>query len=274
MSDASQDFCLSELKAHDHSRFLSVLFAPADRRPGLAALYAFNLEIAKTRGVVREPMMGQIRLQWWRDAIEEIFEGKEVRKHQVVQPLAEAIARYSLPRERFERMIDAREADLEPHPPGTLEAFIAYVADTAGDLGELAALILDTDAEKARAAAEAYGFAGLLLAIPYRASAGRIDLPLDKIAEHGMTARDIRDATHQENLPRLIADMAKLSEARLFGLRGFQKRRGLTGLLPAVLARRELRRLERAGWNPFKVPPQPTLDLLLKLGWAQLSSRL
>lgn len=274
MSEASQDFCLGELKAHDHSRFLSVLFAPVDRRAGLAALYAFNLEIAKTRGVVREPIMGQIRLQWWRDAIEEIFEGKPVRKHQVVQPLAEAIARYSLPRASLERIIDAREADLEPHPPGTLEAFIAYVGDTAGELGALAAQILGTNPERARTAAEAYGFAGLLLAIPFRASAGRIDLPLDKIAEHGLTARDIRDATHQENLPPLIADMSKLASTRLTGLKGFQARRGFTGLLPAVLARRELQRLERAGWNPFKVTPQPTLDLLLKLSWAQLVSRL
>jgi phytoene synthase len=265
MSDASQDFCLGELKAHDHPRFLSALFAPADRRPGLSALYAFNLEIAKTRAVVREPMMGQIRLQWWRDAIDEIFEGKPVRKHQVVQPLAGAIVRYSLPRVRFDRMIDAREADLEPHPPGTIEAFEAYVADTAGELGELVAQILGADAEKTRIAAEAYGFAGLLLAIPYRASAGRIDLPLDKIAEHGLTARDIRDGTRQEKLPALIEDLSNLATSRLVKLTGRHRKSDMPALLSAILAQRELKRIRQAGWNPFQVAPDSPLFVILRM---------
>ena len=61
------------LRQHDRDRYLTTLFAPSDRRGALIALYSFNFEVAKTREVVREPLLGRIRLQWWRDAIDEIY---------------------------------------------------------------------------------------------------------------------------------------------------------------------------------------------------------
>ena len=85
------------------------LFAPADRREALWALYAFNHEVAKTREVVTETRLGLIRLQWWKDAVLGIFNGQKPLKHQVVEPLAEAIAKYSLPREPFETLMSARD---------------------------------------------------------------------------------------------------------------------------------------------------------------------
>ena len=68
-SEAALSYCGQEVRKYDKDRFLTALFAPADRREALFALYAFNLEIAKTREVVTEPVLGQIRLQWWYDAI-------------------------------------------------------------------------------------------------------------------------------------------------------------------------------------------------------------
>ena len=62
-------YCAQEVRRHDRARYLSSLFAPDERREDLFALYAFNLEVAKTAEVVSEPMLGQIRLQWWREAI-------------------------------------------------------------------------------------------------------------------------------------------------------------------------------------------------------------
>ncbi len=75
--------CARLLRRYDYDRFLTGLFAPAGRREALYAVYAFNLEIARTREAVSEPMLGQIRLQWWREAIEEIYAGR-VRRHEVV----------------------------------------------------------------------------------------------------------------------------------------------------------------------------------------------
>ena len=64
------------VRRHDRDRFQTALFAPAARREALFALYAFNYEIARVRESVREPMLGQIRLQWWREAIDAAFAGE------------------------------------------------------------------------------------------------------------------------------------------------------------------------------------------------------
>ena len=94
------------VREHDRDRFLTALFAPPERREDLFALYAFNLEVAKTAEVVSEAMIGRIRLQWWREAIDEIYGGK-TRAHAVVGPLAATIERHNLPRGPFERLLPA-----------------------------------------------------------------------------------------------------------------------------------------------------------------------
>jgi NADH dehydrogenase [ubiquinone] 1 alpha subcomplex assembly factor 6 len=76
MNEEAGSPALSELgrmvRRHDRDRFLTTLFAPAAERQALLALYAFNHEVAKTREVVSEPMLGRIRLQWWRDSLDQI----------------------------------------------------------------------------------------------------------------------------------------------------------------------------------------------------------
>src|ERR1700721_1302405 len=94
------------VRRYDRDRFLATLFAPASLRPDLWALLAFNLETARVREVVSQPILGQIRLQWWRDAIEEIYDGKPARRHEVATPLAETIKRHGLSRHRFARPIN------------------------------------------------------------------------------------------------------------------------------------------------------------------------
>src|SRR3546814_13598357 len=104
ISDWSSDVCSSDLlspcgalvERHDPDRYLASLFAPEAQREDLFALYAFNYEVAKTAEVVSEPMIGQIRLQWWRESLAGIYEGR-ARQHEVVQPLAHAVAARALP---------------------------------------------------------------------------------------------------------------------------------------------------------------------------------
>src|SRR5260221_11842658 len=91
MAQTTLSYCGQQVRRYDHDRFLTALFAPADRRDDLLALYAFNLEIAKIRETVTEPMLGRIRLQWWRETIES-FAGHIVRKQAVAEPLADAVS--------------------------------------------------------------------------------------------------------------------------------------------------------------------------------------
>src|SRR3954471_15014844 len=116
MTQAELSYCAAEVRRLDRPRFLTALFAPSSLREDLFALYAFNLEIAKTLETVSEPMLGRIRLQWWRETIEGIYEGRGPQ-HAVAEPLAAAIRRHALPRAPLDRLIDARESDLEEEPP-------------------------------------------------------------------------------------------------------------------------------------------------------------
>src|SRR5215207_6502960 len=100
------------VRAHDRDRFQTALFAPAERREALFALYAFNYEVARVRESVTQPMLGQIRLQWWREVVAASYAGAPARQHVVAGPLAALIAEIAPAREHFERIIDTRERDL------------------------------------------------------------------------------------------------------------------------------------------------------------------
>ena len=72
----SFDQCEALVRAADKDRFLATLFAPARYSRALFSLYAFNVEVARIRELAREPMPGEIRLQWWRDVFSAAGGGK------------------------------------------------------------------------------------------------------------------------------------------------------------------------------------------------------
>ncbi len=135
------------------------------------SLFAFNLEIASTRERVSETMLGQIRLQWWRDALEEIRRG-EPRRHPVVEAMAEWIP--DAGNKAFDlanAMIDAREADLEEQPFETMAQLVSYASDTSANLLHLALLAEGITDEaghnKASNAGIAYALTGIIRAVPF-----------------------------------------------------------------------------------------------------------
>lgn len=164
----------------DPERWRAAMTAPADKRPGLFALYAFNLEIARAPWVTSEPMLAEIRLRWWADAIAEIAAGMPPRRHEIVQPLAQAILAAGLPPILFEEMIAARAGDADGTPPADRAALDRYLARTAGHLMELAARYLGaTEAAlpPVRDFAQGAGIAALLRAVPELRARGRDPLP-------------------------------------------------------------------------------------------------
>ena len=182
------------VRHHDRDRFQTALFAPARDREALFALYAFNYEVARVRESVREPMLGQIRLQWWREAIATAYDGGAPRHHQVVEAIAGTIRSRSLGRAHFERLIDARERDLDDTPPATLAALEDYAEGTSARLVLLALEALEAAAPAAQTAARhvgiAYALAGLLRAMPVHAAAGRSFIPEDVAAQAGLDPAD------------------------------------------------------------------------------------
>lgn len=166
----------AEVARADPERYRAAMTAPEAARPRLIALYAFNLEIAKAPYVAREPMIAQIRLRWWGDAIEEIYAGGPVRRHEVVEPLAEAIRAINPPRALFDGMIEARALDIEPDGVGSRAELDRYIAHTAGHLMDLAARFLGTPESAlpvVREYAQGAGIATWLRALPELEARGR-----------------------------------------------------------------------------------------------------
>ncbi|MFO1059238.1 MAG: phytoene/squalene synthase family protein [Dongiaceae bacterium] len=282
MSEALPDIA-AELRRQDHDRFLTVLFAPAGRRDALIALYAFNLEVARARERVSQPLIGLMRLQWWRDSIAGIYQGSP-RHHAVVEPLAAAIRAHRLERGLFDRLIDAREADMDEQPPASLEALEAYASATSGALGRLAAGILAEGGVTAAAGAAAdaagtaFALAGLLRAVPFHARERRLYLPQSVIDATGLEVGALFELHGSPALREACRTVAERAEARLAEGRAAARglpRRLLPALLPAVLARQHLRRLARAGYDPFtRLVQEPPPGRAWRLLAASLAGRI
>jgi phytoene synthase len=253
-------YCAALLRRHDPDRYLTALFAPAARRESLFALYAFNLEIARAREAVREPMMGRIRLQWWRDALAEAAAGRPYR-HKILEPLAAAIGERSLTAAWFERLIEAREQDIESEIPEDMSALLGYAEGSSAALTWLALEILGGAAGREPAAIEAgrklgiaWALIGLLRAMPHHAHQRQLHLPAELLVRHGVRAEDLLELRKPAGLQAVVREIAGEAERQLEAARRAARelpRSLLPALLPGTLAALYLRRLERSGFDPY-----------------------
>ena len=132
----------SDLDRWLSSRFIGDLAARAD----VIALYAYDHELARAPKVASNPLLGEIRLTWWREMLDEAFEGRPVRRHPTAQALAGVIARRGLARAPLEAMIDGRYRELDAAPMTELEA-LDWARDCGGQTAALAVEILDPNAQ-------------------------------------------------------------------------------------------------------------------------------
>ena len=270
---ASWTYCADLVRTADHDRWLCSLFAPEAARRDLWALLAFNLEIARTREVVREPMLGQIRLQWWREAVAEAYAG-QVRAHQVMAPLADAIARHRPSQARFEALLDGRLRDLDDTPFETLAALEDYARATSATLSLLMLDMLDVDDDGARAAAAAVGTAwalvGLVRATPHLAARRRLMLPRDLMG--GINPESLFAGEPDGRLVDVLHAVIERAASLLSeGRRSWRKvpAQALPALIPARLLDRQIARIRHAGLRIFDQPAEtPSALTPIRLWWA------
>ena len=273
-------YCSRELKRLDRDRYLTCLFAPPAEREALFALYAFNLEVARTAEAVSEIMLGRIRLQWWRETVAGIY-GGQPRTHQVVTPLTEAVSRYHLPRADFDRLIDSRERDLDAEPPEDMASLADYAEGTSVTLVRLALHVLGTTGPSCLAAGRhvglAWALAGLLRAIPFHARQKRLYLPADLARTAGLDLRDLFELRSSPALTAIVEQVAARAAEELEAARMLRPEvpvRAIPALLPATLASRYLETLARAGHDPFHSEVQaPVPGRIWRLAWARLRGR-
>lgn len=245
--------CSELVQSYDRDRWTATLLAPEAARPALFALYAFSTEIARIRETVSQPTLGEMRMVWWREALEGARAG-EAASHPVAAAIRATIADHHLPLHPFLALIEARRFDLYDDPVPDLGFLEGYAGETSASLFRLASLILAEGADPGGAdaaghAGVAYAVTGLLRALPFHARQGRCYVPADLLARHGLAPADV---TQGRDSPALRAALAELraharrrcGEARA-GLRAVEKRARVAfaplGLVPLYLDAMERR---------------------------------
>ncbi len=234
-----------QARRFDRDRFLCALAAPGSAREALFALLAFNLELARIREAVSDVLLGCLRLKWWEDSLDSIFDGRPPR-HPVAEALAAAAESSGLTSVPLRRQIEARSLDMANRPPVSLAELESYAKGTAGALAEATLQVLGVTDEMSHKAAvqvgTAWGLTGLMRAAPFHAAQGRSYLP-DSLVLEGR-----RETA--------VAQVAKVAQDHLVAARGARNQvseRALPALLPAVPAQIHLNRLEKAGYDPGHV---------------------
>lgn len=265
MTDMQANYahCLTVLRETDRDRYLACLLAPAEKRGALAALYAFNAEIARVRDMVREALPGEIRLQWWRDLLEGEADG-DAAANPLAAGLMATVKEHRLPIAVLTDMIEARIFDVYNDPMESRAAFEGYAGETASALIQLASLILDpAGAPKSAVAAGhagvAQAVAGALLLLPIHRRRGQVYLPADLLAATGLTPEMLLDGGDKAGAARAVEAFIGL------GREHFAKARAANGVsaanrpafLPAALVPHILNAAEKAGAATLERSAQP-----------------
>jgi phytoene synthase len=218
---ASESFAhaANVLRETDRDRYISTLALPAQHRDGVVALLAFNAEVAGIRERVSGPAPGEIRLQWWNDALTGEGHGS-VRQNPVADALLDTLDRYALPPGTLQRLIGARRFDLYDDPMPDLETFEGYAGETASTLLQLSAMILNEGlpVEPGDAAGHlgvAQAMVGHLRAFGHVSSQGRIVLPWAVLEANGVREGEVFSGTESEGLHEALGQIAELASGHL-----------------------------------------------------------
>ncbi|MBL6935266.1 MAG: squalene/phytoene synthase family protein [Alphaproteobacteria bacterium] len=260
MASPTPHYCAQQTRRHDPDRYYCGLFVPSGRRDAYYAVTAFYQEIARIPEMISEPVLGEIRLQWWRDAVEGMFSGHP-SAHEIMCGLGEVKGRFGLARAPLEDLLEARMFDLAPSPPKDSDVLLDYADGTAGALNELLLAVLVGEgngsaelAEAASHAARAIALAGLMRTLPFHASARRLYLPQELMARERLKAEDVFAMRPSPELCAVVRELCGLSGEYLEKARGFRRhvpREALPVFFPLAIAHKVLLRLRKCSFDPF-----------------------
>jgi phytoene synthase len=252
-------YCENLIRRNDQDRWLASLFIPEDRRRHVRALYAFSLEIARVKELVSEPLLGEIRFQWWRDALEGKKEG-DATANPVADALLDTIASFDLPKALLLELIKARLRDIYGDKMESVSALESYLGATCSNLFRLAMLILDGEGTAAGLgvashAGIAYGLIGLMRSLPWQSAWGEHFVPVEILRAHSIepdefAAEHASPAAHAAlaDLRALARRHLKIFAARLPSLPEKSK----PAFLPLSLCQAYLQLMEKRGYDPFR----------------------
>jgi phytoene synthase len=245
------------VRRYDRDRYWAALFAPAAIRAPLLTLYAYNVELSRIPEQVHEAMFGEVRLQWWRDALDGFAAGA-VTGHPIADALAQIAAAHGLPLAELEGMIEARIFDLNRDMTPDMAALARYLDATAGAVFRLGCRIAGASMESINdacaAAALAYGMTGLLRALPYHAARGKLFLPAAHFAANQVDPYALLRGEAPPQLDRALSYLRAGARRHLADFR--ESARSLPKetrpvFLPITLVEPYLDELARSGHRPL-----------------------
>jgi len=268
----SDDLTLAEdVCRDDRDRYQCAMLAPPERRQALFALIAFYTEIAQISERVSEPLLGSIRLQWWRDAMEGVFSGNPVG-HPVALALSRAISEVPMSRDLFEEILAAREVDMLDQPPEDLDKLEKHIAGTSGALNALMGEALGhSDCAAVRQAGTAYGLVQLLIKLPGNVKRGRVFLPADLCHEAGFKVDEVASRDKPPGLANVIESISAVASRQIKEARKARldiSRELLPVMMHVSLAEEGVRRLSKVSFDPFHLDDRPFgPGRVIRLAW-------
>jgi phytoene synthase len=271
-------FCAALVREHDFSRYAATLFVGPELRRALLSLYAFNVEIVRVRDQVTQPLPGEVRLQWWRDALSGQAHGG-VEGNPVAAELLLTVRHFNLPIDRLIRLIDEHTFDLYNDPMPTGAALDGYLSDTQAALVAVAAEIVASPSPEidhlARHAGLALGMTHIVASLPRDAARRQLFVPLDLLERHGSGLEEVFAGKPTpaigKALDELLAEAGRHLETAL-ELLAEAPPAVRPILLPLALVQREIARSSRVEANPFQPQARSHLSILWTL-WRASRSR-
>jgi phytoene synthase len=265
------------VRSHDFDRYAATLFVPADKRRSLLALYAFNTEITRVRELVKQPLPGEIRLQWWTDMLAGAGHG-DVEQNPVAAELLLAIRAHDLSIDRLSKLIDVHIFDLYNDPMPDLALLESHFRDTLGTLLFSSAKILGDGSEASAHVAEhaglAQGVARIIARLPYDTMRRQLFVPQDMLLQNGSSADQMFAGKMtpgiRATLDRLISG-AQEQLATAQGMLADVSPAARTAFLPMALVMHDLAQMARADHDPFELHLRSRLRTLWTLWRASRS---
>lgn len=270
-------YCSDLIRKRDYEAYLVSHFWPREIRAHYIALRAFYVELASVQEAVSNPTIGRMRMQFWRDAIKGISDGRPPR-HPIALAVHDACRHADIPTYHLKRIVDARDAELHTPTHLTVDSLTAHAESTASTFLYLLLSLLNLSASSTLSHAAshlgvAHGVTTLLRALPYHASQGRMVIPAEITARHGVNHEEVfRKGGHAKGVEDAVFDFATVANDNLLTCVEMFKHGGdavvpgkaRPAFLSGVPTRLYLERLEGVNFDAF----HPSLQVRdWKLPW-------
>ncbi|KAL3858745.1 hypothetical protein ACJMK2_008999 [Sinanodonta woodiana] len=264
----SADYCVNLVRKNDYENFLCCLLLPERLRPAGFAIRAFNVEIAQVRDVVSDKYRGIMRMQFWKDAIDNIFKGNPPHAP-VALELAKVIEKHKLNKIWFTRLMEARAEQLEADGFRSVKAVEDYGENTVSALLYLllqCAGVKNIHADHvASHLGRAQGVVTLLRSTPYHSSKERVYFPVELLIKHGVSEESVIRGQQEKPLKDLVFDLASVAHHHLLTARNMKKdvpKEAIPIFLNSLICDQYLKKLQLADFSIFDKSLQKKNGLL------------